>query len=184
MSNPSADIYRSLRNKVGKFTCDLCGAFWPVTTMRRMTGGAHVSTLCGDWEPDGDSEDRDLRRAYASRMGALLTMKESQPPKAPNGEVYPGTQDDAPSMITNIDPFPITLIHGAIGYTAVTLTGVGFNQDTDQFTFRTAEIQSQIATFIDETTWIIHIRATALCPLQRHSLIFNDDIWTAAIDVR
>jgi hypothetical protein len=184
-SSVSPDLYREERYRFGKFTCDICGNVWPMTHQRTERGGARVGVVCC-YEPDGDEFTRDIRRAAANSFAARKSVKELQPPKAPDGSVYAGAPefiDGLESSIISYSPSPIVLVRGGAAV-AVTVVGVNFTA-ADTFTYGAAGItDSSPPVLVSTEEWDLSVVASGAMQAGNYRLTFGNQIWQAVFNVR
>lgn len=178
----SPDVYREQRYNEGKFNCDICGMPWPMSHQLKMTGGLRVGRECC-YEPDGDEVDRDLRRAYAARQAARITMTRAHPPVAPDGVPYNGPLDLVDEgWITTITPNPIVLSRGGAAV-AVTLDGVSVVA-SDTIAYGDAGITDAAPPSLVDNTWTLSVQASVGVAVGKYTFTYNGTVWQAVFDVR
>lgn len=156
------------------FTCDRCRQRWPERDLREQDGLRVCVWNC--YEQGGGEIDRQVERARASELGAVLNAKEMRPP------IYPGSIDSATalSFITDFSIRPLVVTAGgATG--ALTLSG-GF-QSTDTVTYDDANLTNTVAT-VAATSIALTVQAGASARKGAHVLLLNGERYLGCIDVR
>lgn len=150
--------------------------------LRVQKDGKRVGVVC-DHEPEGDSTERDLQRAYASKMAAILTAKHTGPRPGPNGEIYEGIAEPVESAITVISPLPVVLIRGGVAV-AVSLTGVGFTASDTIVYGATGITNATPPALVSATSRTLSVQASGGMATGMYTLTFNSTLFQAVFDVR
>lgn len=178
------NLYAEQRYREGKFYCDLCGDFWPMSHQRLMYGGLRVGVKCC-YESEGSSEWLDVKRSMAAKRAALLSIRELDPPRAPDGSVYAGSRAIPDFvLITSITPSPAVLVRSGAPV-AVVVAGSGFTA-SDTFTYGSTGITNASGpTLVSATEWDLSVQASGAMSTGKYKLTFNSEtIWQAVFDVR
>jgi len=176
----SPDLYREERYREGKFTCDVCLFWWPMSHLRVQTNGLRTGVMC--CYEAVDEVDRDLNRAFAAKMAARLSAKEAEPTRGPNGEIYPGIDRIGTNpFVASFTPSPILLIHGGAPVT-VTVTGGDFSED-DVFAYSSGVTDSVAPVLDSSTQWTLTLVASGGATIGRHPLSFNGSLFPGGIQV-
>lgn len=189
-SSISSNLYREERLRTNKFTCDICGAWWPIGHRRRQlssgnpSGAAlYVGVMCC-YEPGGGELDRDLRRAWATGEAARLSAKELMPPFGEDNVYYPGgALIPSLSWITSFSISPLVLTRGGAARSLV-LTGVGFSA-SDTFVYSSTGLTDAAPpALLGSTQWTLSVQASVGMATGRYRMTFNKDVWQSVFEVR
>lgn len=157
------------------FTCEICRVRRLEDELREQDELRVCASTC--YEEGGGRLDRDLERAHAAEIAAVLDAHEQRP------VAWPSALDGNSASLSWISDFsvrPLTLTAGGASEGLV-LTG-GFRA-ADTVTYDHASITNS-ATAIAATTITLTVQAGALAPKGLHRLYLNDEPYNDCIDVR
>lgn len=174
-SSPVLSEWYEQRRLAGRnFQCELCSQRWNEADLVWQDGLYVCRLNC--YEENGGTIDRDIERARAAKLAAILTVRESRPPQ------QAGWDDDQNiSLISSVTPRPLILNRGGASGT-LTLTGVNFTA-TDTITYDTPAITNSVV-LITDTLISLTVAASSLCAVGDHTLLYNATPMRSCISVR